>query len=130
MDDKQKEIAKIKKRIEDVGLVVEDLTKQLKHCKVSINERTGEVTSLKEKLKRLERSSVDSVTDHAILRWLEKVEGVNIQKAKEGILEALGSVYKQDTTSGKFDVIIADKEYTLVVKDGLVFTMYPKEKHS
>jgi predicted nucleic acid-binding Zn-ribbon protein len=130
MDDKQKEIAKIKKRIEDVGLVVEDLTKQLKHCKVSINERTGEVTSLKEKLKRLERSSVDSVTDHAILRWLEKVDGVNIQKAKEGILEALGSVYKQDTTSGKFDVIIGDKEYTLVVKDGLVFTMYPKEKRS
>jgi len=128
MNEKEKEIAKIQKRIDDAGLVVEDLNRQIQHCKTSINERLGDITSLKAKMKRLERSSVDSVTDHAIIRWLEKVDGVNVQKAKADILEALSKVYKQDTTNDKFYVMIGSQEYVIVVKDGLVFTVYPKDK--
>jgi IS4 transposase len=52
------------------------------------------------------------ITDHAIVRYLERVRGKNVEKIKSDILKGL-----------------KNKEFWYVVKDGHLITVIKKNKH-
>lgn len=103
-------IDSLKKKIDTNKIILTKLNRSL--CE--INKKIREAES--EKGVRLQ------VTEHAMVRYLERAEGFNIEKLKAGIVNLLG----ESLPDGKYPL----DGYNLraVVKDNKVITIEPKHK--
>ena len=71
---------------------------------------------------RFPRRFTPKVTDHAVLRWIERVDGVDLAKVRAAIL-AQGR--EQWIAAGVASVTLPDLGVSLVVRNGVVVTVKP-----
>lgn len=89
-----------------------------------------DIKSLREEEKKLKKELSDLaekdivVTEHAILRYLEYVEGLNIEEIKEKILNPTVKSYIKKFPSGKFPN--EELGLKLVVKNRVITTVHAK----
>lgn len=65
------------------------------------------------------------ITDHAVVRWLEHVHGLNTADVRR---EILGEHRGDWLASGPFKLRVPRLRVSLVVKDGVVVTILPHAK--
>jgi len=82
----------------------------------------GSIRSQIEKLTRKKKAVV--VSEHAILRYLERVKGVDIEAAKKEILPAAVAGVAAELGTGEFPV----GTHSVKVKDSVVVTILTNEK--
>lgn len=90
-----------------------------------LQSKTKAVDTLQRELKKLENNSGVSVTDHAILRYFERVKGFDIAAIKLEILHP--SVLTMIDTLGGGELPHPDG-YSLKVKNNSVITIITKDK--
>lgn len=102
-----------------------ELTDQLKAVRSKQNDIGKEINDVTIKLKKVEKALVDLatkdvvVTEHAILRYIQHVYGIDLEEIKEEILGDGRKAAIEFTKNGKFKI----KDRTLVVKDSVVVTI-------
>ena len=96
-----------------------------------INEKIGEIDSIDKKIQAIKNRESIVVTEHAILRYLERVQGIDIEEIKNLILPtdvmeqvtSLGSGYYP--VKGRYHQI--DKQtFKIRVKNNAVVTVLTK----
>lgn len=117
---------------------------KLKHLHVEITHATEELNKAKERVavaqqdcrqlqKRLdvlnqqlkEATVVPTVSEHAILRYLERVLGLDMEEVKESILPPASRQLVEHYRSGKFPT--GEEGVHAVVKNGVVVTILADE---
>lgn len=99
-----------------------DLDKlQLSTIQKSIKSKVERIKELERKLNKLKGSSKLIVSEHAILRYLERIKGLDTNEVIESILnEDLLEVYtKLGTSSGKFPC----NDFKVVIKNNVIVTI-------
>lgn len=81
----------------------------------NINE---EIKKYEKKLKRAENPRKPSVTDHAVIRYLGRVKGIDMDKLREEICSTDKKTLK-NLGDGEYPM----DDYKIVVKDGTVITI-------
>lgn len=97
-------------------------------CKQAQNDllyRQAEMRLIKTKLKKVrEKSEGVRVTDHAMVRYLERVIGMDIEALRADILSKIPSDYDwKDTRVEYLNIDVGDLRY--VMRDKLVITVTP-----
>lgn len=114
-------IAKVKKKESELTLLkleIADKQKQLSSKKREIEEMNRQIDKL-----RLSIGEI-SVSDHAVVRYLERVLGIDIEDLKKQILpEYTKSLIKSVGGSGEFMI----EKAILVVQDNKIVTVKPKK---
>jgi hypothetical protein len=64
------------------------------------------------------------ISDHAVVRWLERVAGVDIRRVREEIQAAVvAGGFEQAPAAGTF-IDVPDHRIHLLVRDGQVITVF------
>lgn len=71
------------------------------------------------------RRFVPTVSDHAVLRWIERVHGVDLEAVREQILDQGREAW---LAQGAVSVQVPELKVTLIAKDGCVVTVRPGSK--
>ncbi len=68
------------------------------------------------------------VTDHAVLRYLQRVDGVDVEGVRQRIAESLDKSWTNDLVdfAGNTPFKIKAPDLTCCVRSGTVTTCYPK----
>lgn len=82
----------------------------------AINKEIGEID------KKLNRGNLH-VSDHAVLRYMERVKGVNIDDIRDEIIDCIPCI---DHTEDIKDKSVFKGPHKLVIKDNTVVTVSPK----
>ena len=85
------------------------------------------LSKLNTQILALQNDELD-VTDHAIVRYLERIAGINMEQIKNCILtDSVRSMHK-NVGDGKYPVEIANEENcTIVIQRGKVVTLYSSD---
>lgn len=100
------------------GLVIEfqSLSKELKVLRDDINKLNSEIKDYLDK-------EIEPITEHVILRYLERVKGIDIAAIKAEVMEHVKVLYPMN---GEVIGTINDKKYRFVIKNRQVITVTEK----
>lgn len=102
------------------------LREQSRNIKNQIREEERKLLAIKEKLESLTKKAVEPIlTDHALVRYLERVKGIDIEKAKKEILSDKLKSMISTLGNGKFPC----DNFTVIVKDNQVITILDGDKN-
>jgi predicted RNase H-like nuclease (RuvC/YqgF family) len=119
------EINFLNRRIAEIEERLSSLREQDKNLRKQIREEERRLLTAKEKLERLTKKAEEPIlTDHALVRYLERVKGIDIAQMKKEILndklrELIGTL-----GNGKFPC----DGFTAIVKDNQVITILDGDK--
>lgn len=120
----EKQIKSLQERISKMKDEIVSLQREQTLTKQMIGKRSQELNTLKQNLANLMRKKEClMVTDHAIVRYLERVRGLNIQQVKDEILtdHAIGLIEKLGTngeypTGNGFSIVLRERN-VVTIKD-------------
>lgn len=123
---KQDYTRELKKLETEQKLILKELSEQeglIKKAESSIHQLTINLGDVREQIDKLKKSQI-IVTEHAILRYLERIEGLDVESIKEQVLPQ--DIFEQAATLG--DGIFPAKtpsgeNYRVVVKNRTVVTV-------
>ncbi|MDD5651240.1 MAG: hypothetical protein PHF86_12625 [Candidatus Nanoarchaeia archaeon] len=118
----QTRLANLKSKLETLIGQRNDLNKEINRTQNDIQKNELEQKHL------LEDSKKPIVTEHAIIRYLERVYKMDIEKIESEILTPDVETMIQTLKSGRFHKEIADIPFTIVFKEKVVTTILPREK--
>ncbi len=102
------------------------LKKALDDNKAQVSEiqRKGNaiVKEIQEIDQKLNRGSL-SVSDHAVLRYMERVKGINVGDIREEIIDSIPCI---DHAEDIKDMSVLKGAHKLVIKDNVIVTVSPK----
>lgn len=105
----------LRKRHSEVSKDIEDL-------RTSLEDKTSELKEITREITNRQRPSIKPVvTDHAIIRYLERVEGIDIQGIRN---EILSDITKQAIKAGALEVVTS--KYRVGIKGNAVTTILPR----
>ena len=126
-----------------IGAEVKKLTNQIKKLNSKINNVQAnvnvEVTELKEMRgrrkayeDRLTYINDDDLTisDHAILRYLQRVLNINVAEYKETILKDVNGIYTKLECDSKIPVTDEHGKYSAIIRNGNIVSILTKENNS
>jgi len=96
------------------------------HLSRNITNEINEIRNLNNKIQELETGEV-VVTDHAVLRYLERVHGIDVEAYRKNLVPERVHAQMTMLGAGKFPVTQNEEQYTLVVRDRKVITVITKE---
>lgn len=110
---------------------IAQLQKKLDSLKQSRGNLDNEISTTVSKLQRVEQdlkrisheSKEPVVSEHAIIRYLERVKKIDIEQIKREILTDDIKKYIEKLNSGKFP----EKNFMAVVRKKIVITIIPKD---
>lgn len=112
-----------KKTLEKKRIVLQE---KLNLNKEAVAEKQREGNALQKEIneidKCLRRGNIE-VSDHAVVRYLERVDGINIEEIRDKIVDSIPCV---DHTEDLKDMRVLKSNHSIVVKDNVVVTIAPK----
>lgn len=120
MNHKNTEIRKqLEKRIETLNIEYDAKREEVSRIEKGLDHLAGEINRLKRNLEELKPKAV-RVSDHAVLRYLERKAGIDVEAIRKSILESdLPAMVGALGGSGKFPI----NGYQVVLKDYTVVTI-------
>ena len=104
--------------------VVEELKNTVSDINIDIKATQHKISGLKDKIGKLENNGSIRISDHAIVRYLERIQGVDIAQAKRDILTDI--VLDQYNTLG--DGTYPNKNFKIIIRNSTVTTIIIDEK--
>lgn len=99
-----------------------------KNLKKEISTKKSNLNELKQRMNNLSKICDGlTVSDHAIVRYMERVVGINIEDITNKILPS--SVALAIENLGNCHYPVNNGEFKLIVKDGVVITIYTAESN-
>lgn len=126
---KQKLSTLLTKR-ETIISTINDLTLELSNVKEEIEYANQSLLTLQENLDNIPDYNKDGIviSDHAIVRYLERIHNIDIDKIKDTILDDyLESYIIEHRGNGKFHN--SDSTFRATVKDGVIVTIVRGKKY-
>jgi septal ring factor EnvC (AmiA/AmiB activator) len=120
-------IKSLRDKRNDLNSKISIYTHQLKTAQEEIKKLSKEMSSIDTKIRNLEqppKKQKISITDHALLRYLERIHGFNIKNLRETLLTEKVVSYINNYKSGK----ITENGITYVFKNRVVVTIMIEEK--
>lgn len=114
-------IQNMRKHRESLKSDVASLKKSQKKLEETLTRKEGEIISLDREIARLEAQREEPVvTEHATLRWLERVHGIDVASIKQEILTEEFRKQLETIPSGKFKrngvtIVVKNREVVTVV---------------
>jgi chromosome segregation ATPase len=99
----------------------ERIASEIKTANLSLGQIKQEINNLRQAINSLKDKQVEPVTEHAILRYLERVKNINIEETKNEIMEAVKGFYPLDGEVISRDD--NDKKVRFVIKGKQVITV-------
>lgn len=96
-------------------------TKRLEELQRRLINRENEASSTYSQIKKIRRTEGLQISDHAILRHLERIRKVNIEEVKNQILTPQLKSYYEKLGDGTYP--IDDGATRVVIKSGVVVTI-------
>lgn len=120
----REELKKLQSMLSSLEASVEALKTQEAQIKRELSSKRMDMNHLKQRIENLAKKH-DGVTvsEHAIIRYIERVMGINIEQIAEKILPEKELNYIQQLGNGHYPV--NHGEFKIVVKDGVVITVLP-----
>jgi hypothetical protein len=104
--------------IVDLELMKQDMSRRSKE----INIKQNQVIELKEKIRALNnKTGTLKITEHALLRYLERVKGIDLQQIENEIINQ--SLNDMVATLGDSGTFPHPNGYKIVVKDSTIVTI-------
>lgn len=115
----------MKESLKEIQREIQETTKRLADVKEDqrtsgklITELTKSLEALENKMKKATRELV--VSEHAVVQWLNRVKGIDLDEVKKEILSEELVALASEYNSGKFTL----GGTTFVVADNVVVTIY------
>jgi hypothetical protein len=100
---------------------IELIKKEIKLKNQEKEVKIKAISGLKSQIAKLKNNSELVVSEHAILRYLERVEKIDISEIEKKIkTEKLVKLVEQLGNNGSFPI---DDEYSVKIKDGVIVTV-------
>lgn len=112
------ELKKLQTQIKKLTTTRNSLVEKQKSIETQLTECNSSIRELRKQIQLSTRKIV--VSEHAILRYLERVDGVDIDQIRESILTEELKKYSDQFTSGKFPF---NKHNRAIIKDNVVVTI-------
>lgn len=116
------EVKSLRKRIKQAGVRIGELVDEKGKIQKRIREKNNEVRKLKGRLKELEGVELE-VTDHAILRYLQRVDGLDVDGVKATMLT--DDLRKQVDTLGGTGKFPGPNGTRLVMENKRIISVIP-----
>ena len=98
------------------------MTLEEKALKQDISSKKQVLNQIKQKINKLSTNNSDlTVSEHAILRYFERVLGIDIDKVAEAILPEEEAKLIENLGNGTYP--IKDGAFKILIKDGVVVTV-------
>ena len=108
-----------------VEVEIESLQLSEKTLKQEILTKKNNLNTIKQRIINLSKSEDGlTISEHAILRYIERVMGVNIENIADKVLPADEVSMIEHLGNGHFP--INNGEFKIIVKNGIVITVYTK----
>ena len=112
----QKEIAELQRDIADRGMLLYRAQKELEGTKILLREKQA-------RLRDLQQTRELTISEHAILRYVERYYGLPLDAIKQKIVEYLAGVIPTDAPDGKYTI----DGVTYVKKGSVIVTIIYNE---
>lgn len=109
------DIKALKSRITKTRAEMDSAKIEMQMAQRRMSELQSMVSKMENELKAMEGSKV-TVTEHAILRYLERVRGIDLEEVENTILP---EAYREKLINGKIPI----NGFRIVVKDNTVITV-------
>lgn len=95
-----------------------------------LNLRRAERLLVRDKLKAIRGHATElSVTDHAIVRYLERMQGIDVEAIKKEMIGLVPEGYAKDESGQYVDIIdVGDDGLSFVIRDNLIITVRPSDE--
>ena len=117
-----REIKKVKSKIRRASEEAKDLKSNVKLWQQMYSLKIGEIQSLTDKLKEMSKGDI-KITEHAMLRYIERVLGIDIEQIEKSILEELDIETIEKLGNGTYPV----RDFNVVIKENFIITVIKNE---
>lgn len=122
---KREELKKLESMKSSLKAEISSLELEEKGLKEELSIKKARLNTLNQRIKNLGAKKGLTVSEHAILRYLERVEGLDLKEIEEKILPE--SEKPKIRTLGNGHYPINKGEFKIIVKDGVVVTLYKED---
>ncbi len=117
-----REIKKVKSKIRRASEEAKDLKSNVKLWQQMYSLKISEIQSLSQKLKDMNKGDI-KITEHAMLRYVERVLGIDIEQIEKSILEELNLETIEKLGNGTYPV----RDFNVVIKENFIITVIKNE---
>lgn len=117
-----KDVKQLNERLKKERQKAELLRFEILPIQQELSKSLLNIKELEEKIKEISKIDLQ-VSDHAIVRYFERVLRYNIEDVKSSILTDEIRAYNDTMGNGKYPVKYGDDEYQVVVKNGSLITV-------
>lgn len=111
----QSELKEVKKELEELHLEMKSLGNQM-------NDKKSVAGNLRKKLKDAEKAKKIHITDHALLRYIERILGIDVEQIRNEILTEETRYQVFVLGDGKYPV---NNDHYVIIRDNALITVYP-----
>lgn len=119
------ELKKLKKLESKYIAELKALNLDKENLHIEIDLKTKALNDVKNKIKKVEDNSNIMISDHAILRYLERIMGIDIEMIKKEILPEKAKQTIQALGNGTYPI---NNKYKIVVKNNTIVTITELDK--
>jgi len=121
-------LSELESQLESLNVKIQESQNQLEVTKLEFSTRTRQAAELKKRIKKIKEPKIKRknpeaifVSDHALVRYMERVLGADIEELKAKILpgETLKLMKELSFNDGRYPC----GDFYLVLKDGVVVTI-------
>ena len=113
------ELKGLQTRLKQAEVDLEQAVQATKSCSQKENAARNEVRNLRTKIEQLQKSNAEPVvSEHAILRYLERVHGLDLEMVRQAILDESTTKHIKFARNGK----IKRADGTIVFQNNVVVT--------
>lgn len=114
------ELKALQSQIAQLDVEVSGLQTQFDTTKSDLDRKRGRLKAMKQKLhEALKQNDTPVVSEHAMLRYLERVKGIDLDAIRKEIMDEHTETLVKFTTSGR----IKKDSHVLVIKNNVVITI-------
>lgn len=122
----REELKKLQSMVSSLEASIAVLKTQEEQIKRELSTKKMDINHLKQRMTNLaKRADGITVSEHAIIRYIERVMGINIEDIAARILPETAQEYVEQLGNGHYPV--NQGEFKIVVKDGVVITVLTPE---
>lgn len=118
----QSEKKKLESELNELGKEVDDLSLEVKSSSAKLEDKSSQLSELKDKLRCLKKAERIKITDHALLRYIERMLGIDVDKIRNEIINDKTRYQVYILGDGKYPV---DNNHFAVIKNNTLITVYP-----
>ena len=122
MAETEKQVKSLRSQISKKKDAIKAVQMEISHCQKEHSRLVNEKNSLQNKLRHLlNKKEIIEISDHAVVRYLERIEGVDLSYIRDCILtDEFMRVFKQLSDSGEFP---SGTGFVVVVRNNRVVTV-------